>query len=55
MTNGDRIRKMTNEELTTVLQCPYEDVSDTCIFPYAQERPNCTDCIVLWLESEAEE
>lgn len=55
MTNGDKIRRMTNEELTAVLRCPYEEMSDTCIFPYPQERPSCTDCINLWLESEADE
>lgn len=54
MTNGDKIRKMTDEELTAVLQCPYEGV-DTCIFRSAKEKPSCTDCIGLWLESKAEE
>ena len=52
MTNGDKIRKMTDEELTYVLMCPYEFTSHGCIYP---EKPNCTDCIGLWLESEAEE
>lgn len=52
VTNGDKIRRMTDDDLTAVLMCPYEFTSHGCIHI---EKPECTDCIGLWLESEAEE
>ena len=53
MTQADRIRSMTDEELALVLMCPNEnglanidcDHSDKC---------NCYKCILGWLQSPVE-
>lgn len=60
-TNADRIRNMSDEELTSVLfdsciesmnleECPYsgEESNNNKI------RENCKKCILKWLQSEAE-
>ena len=52
MTNGDKIRSMTNEELAAVLQCPHDEVIH-CI--HIADDVNCSECIKEWLESEGEE
>ena len=54
MTNADRIRSMSDEELAMNMMCPNEnglgeiecDKSDNC---------NCYACILKWLQSEVEE
>ena len=49
MTNGDRIRKMSNEELVSILYC------DSCI--YKEEAicdKDCEEGIKAYLESEEE-
>lgn len=60
-TNADRIRNMSDEELTSVLfdsciesmnleECPYSgEESDN-----NKIRENCKKCILKWLQSEAE-
>lgn len=53
MTQGDRIRSMSDEELAMCMMCPNEnglaeincDHSDNC---------NCHGCILRWLRSEVE-
>ena len=49
MTNGDRIRQMSNEELWKVLHCVcciYRD--DVC------DKMSCRDGMIAYLESEEE-
>ena len=54
MTNADRIRSMTDEELATNMMCPNEnglaeidcDKNDNC---------NCYECLLKWLRAESEE
>ena len=54
MTQADRIRSMSDEELAMNMMCPNEnglgeiecDKSDNC---------NCYACILKWLQSEVEE
>ena len=59
MTNGDRIRQMTDEELTELI---YEsDACDLCVFesPYPCDVDShfkkCKDGISRWLKQEAED
>ena len=47
MTNGDRIRQMSNEELNNVIDCPY----DGCIHSF--EDYKCSDCRLEWLNAPA--
>lgn len=54
MTNGDRIRNMSDKELAVTLMCPNEmgmaeipcDHSDSC---------NCWKCLLYWLQQPYEE
>lgn len=52
MTNADRIRSMTDEELANIIECPYGN-------PYFDEhlpcRGSCHDCLLIWLQQPAEE
>ena len=49
MTNGDRIRQMSNEELVELLDC------DFCIYKEKRFCPNeCEKGIKAYLESEEE-
>ena len=53
MTNGDRIRKMSNEELVEFIRCG--NVCDSCI--YKEEAicdKDCEEGIKAYLESEKE-
>lgn len=51
MTNADRIRNMTDEELA-------KTISGDQIYPWCTEEPckydSCTDCVLAWLKQEAE-
>ena len=52
VTNADKIRSMTDEELAKVLHCqrtqsPYVVGNDSC------ETTNCIDCTLAWLRQEA--
>ena len=51
MTNADRIRAMSYEELAKTL-------SGEEVYPWCTEEPckydNCTDCVLAWLKQEAE-
>lgn len=54
ISNADRIRSMSDEELAMYMMCPNEnglaeidcDKSDSC---------NCYECLLKWLQSEVEE
>ena len=52
MTNADRIRAMSDEELANIIECPYGN-------PYFDEhlpcKGSCHDCLLIWLHQSAEE
>ena len=52
MTNADRIRAMSDEELANIVECPYGN-------PYFDEhlpcRGSCHDCLLIWLQQTAED
>ena len=52
VTNGDKIRAMSDEELACYIRqcacCEYEHDGEKCVLD------NCTDGIVKWLKKEAE-
>lgn len=50
MTNADRIRAMSDEELAVVVMCPYDTEHPLCI-----QSPGCVDCCLRWLQQPAEE
>ena len=49
MTNSDRIRGMSDEELAEILACPYQN--DGLCF----KAENCEKCIIDWLRQPEEE
>ena len=49
LTNGDKIRGMTDEELANVIHCPLVEV-DGC-----PTGKSCALCILRWLRSPVEE
>lgn len=50
LTNGDRLRAMSNEELTGLNICPKDlDYNFVCNF-----RKDCQTCLLDWLNSPAE-
>lgn len=49
LTNGERIRNMTDEELVDVIHCPLVEV-DGC-----HTGKSCALCILRWLRSPVEE
>ena len=52
MTNAQKIRDMTDEELANIIECPYGN-------PYFDEhlpcKGSCHDCLLIWLQQPAEE
>ncbi len=48
MTNADRIRAMSDEELADVVKCPHADNWDLCI-------RNCFNCRIKWLQQPVKE
>ena len=48
-TNADRIRSMTDEELSKEYWCPYSTGPDFCYI-----NSTCTDCRLHWLQQPAE-
>ena len=52
MTNGDKIRNMTNKEIVGIIRCPYEK----CIKSNESwvVRPPCSVCLKSWLDREVE-
>lgn len=61
MTNGDKIRNMTDEELAVVLMCPYDTagaeldimpcVKDGNVQEFASPK-DCRACSIKWLQRE---
>ena len=56
MTNADRIRNMTDEELAVSIMCPAEyDLGFNKEFKCSGNmNRNCRKCTLEWLQSEAE-
>lgn len=50
LTNGDKIRAMTNEELVDVIGCQFGLDADICFM-----MKSCAVCILKWLRSPVEE
>lgn len=64
MTNGDRIRNMTDEELAVIIMCPYDTAGDPIdIMPCIKDggvqelvdEKTCRRCCIAWLKRNAEE
>lgn len=52
MTNGDRIRSLTDEELASVVMCPADiTLRDT----ECDQHNNCMECTLDWLQRESED
>lgn len=49
MTNYEKIKQMSVEEMAFMLMCPYDADPDKC------NKINCIKCTKQWLESEVEE
>lgn len=50
ITNADRIRAMSDEELAEVIMCPYGSEPDICC-----TKGTCLDCCEKWLRQYVEE
>ncbi len=48
LTNADRIRAMSDEELSEIIMCPCETVRDECL------DKSCVACCLEWLKQSAE-
>lgn len=51
MTNADRIRAMSDEELAMVIMCPYATEPEFC----NRLAENCVDCCLEYLQQPAKE
>lgn len=53
-TNADRIRNMSDEELASLMPCPYmKEPYDECV--HGWHDYDCNKCKLEWLQSEAEQ
>ena len=48
--NADRIRNMTDDELSMIIMCPYDSSEDDCV----RGTASCLNCCLEWLQSPAE-
>ena len=61
MTNAEKIKKMSNDDLAFILMCPYDTAGDPeDIMPcVSNDNPpsvkHCCECIREWLLKEAKE
>lgn len=63
MTNADRIRNMSDEELTKIILCPYDTAGKPeDIMPCVKDGTQmmvgpeeCSQCMLKWLRREAED
>ena len=60
MTNADKIRNMTDEELAMIIMCPYDTAGKEimpCILdgedPEFMPQGRCFECTTKWLKKEA--
>lgn len=60
-TNGDRIRSMTDEELTKIIMCPYDTAGEPidimpCVIEHGEHElvspEYCNKCMMDWLKME---
>ena len=50
ITNADRIRAMSDEELAETIPCPYmRDCYDECKFGWHERTQTCEECKLEWL------
>ena len=62
-TNADRIRSMSDEDLTKIIMCPYDTAGKPieimpCVNGNVQKLvspEDCKKCMMEWLQSEVEE
>ena len=54
MTNGDRIRQMTDEELIKMLEHRHS-YCELCSYQRLFSQPDCEDCFAEWLQQDAED
>lgn len=54
MTNGDRIRGMSNEELAVTLMCPNEMGMAEIDCDHSDDN-NCCQCLLSWLNQPEQE
>ena len=54
MTNGDRIRSMTDEELIKMLENRHS-YCELCSYQSLFSQPDCEDCFAKWLQQDAED
>ena len=52
MTNADRIRSMTDEELAMAIMCPAEFIKSDKVCDFSHD---CKDCTLAWLQKESED
>lgn len=50
ITNADKIRSMTDEELVQIILCPHDMNREYCC-----KRKTCYDCCLEWLQSEVKD
>ena len=64
MTNGDRIRRMTDEELADIVFCPYDTAGEPeeimpCLWEQETQtmvaQDKCKACMMAWLGKEVNE
>lgn len=55
ITNADRIRNMTDEELALIIMCPYDNLPGECTCEEDDSRANCIKCCLEWLQAEVKE
>lgn len=55
ITNADRIRNMSDEELVIIIKCPYDNLPGECTCEEDDSRANCIKCCLEWLQAEAKE
>ena len=56
ITNGDRWRARSDEELAEVIDCPYmTDIYDECKFGWHEREHTCFECKLEWLKQPAED
>lgn len=54
MTNADKIRQMTDEELAAIIMCPYDSDGENCK-DVMEGFENCVKCTPEWLREKAGE
>ena len=55
MTNGDRIRQMTDEEMAGIIMCPYDGTEVCETYKKMNEAHKCVKCAEAWLRAEHRE